>query len=59
MDNADKLLGEKIIEERDCVGFEISASKYGSNPDEWVDRIWFDIETKLPVLIEQERGYPL
>lgn len=58
VDKADKLLGEKVIEDRYCVGFEISASKYGDNPQEWLDRIWFDIDTKLPVLIEKERGCP-
>jgi len=49
---ADKLLGEKIIDGVNCVGFEIIASKYGDNPEERVDCIWFDIETKLPVRIE-------
>jgi len=58
LDNADKLLGEKVIENRNCVGFEISASKYGDNPEQWVDRIWFDVETKLPVCIE-EVGRPV
>ncbi len=58
LDKADKLLGEKVIEDRNCVGFEISAGKYGDNPQEWLDRIWFDVDTKLPVLIEQERGCP-
>lgn len=55
---ADKLLGEKVIEDRNCVGFEISASKYGDNPEQWIDCIWFDIETKLPVRIE-EHGRPV
>ncbi|HUU18201.1 MAG TPA: hypothetical protein VMW72_13715 [Sedimentisphaerales bacterium] len=58
LDEADKLLGEKVIENRNCVGFEISAGKYGDNPQEWLDRIWFDVDTKLPVLIEKERGCP-
>ncbi len=58
LDKADKLLGEKVIEDRNCVGFEISATKYGDNPQEWLDRIWFDVDTKLPVLIEKERGCP-
>jgi len=53
LDKADKLLGEKVVEGRDCVGFEISASKYGDNPEEWIDCIWFDVETQLPVRIEQ------
>ena len=58
LDQADMLLGENVIEGRNCVGFEISASKYGDNPQEWLDRIWFDIDTKLPVLIEQEIPCP-
>jgi len=58
LDKADRLLGENVIEGHNCVGFEISAGKYGDNPQEWLDRIWFDIDTKLPVLIEQERGCP-
>jgi hypothetical protein len=58
LDQADMLLGEKVIEGRNCVGFEISASKYGDNPQEWLDRIWFDIDTKLPVLIEKDRPCP-
>jgi hypothetical protein len=51
-----RLLGEIVIEDHNCIGFEISASEYGNNPEEWLDRIWFDIEMKLPVLIEKERG---
>jgi hypothetical protein len=58
LDEADKLLGQKVIEGLNCVGFEISADKYGDNPQEWLDRIWFDIDTKLPVLIEQETPCP-
>jgi hypothetical protein len=52
---ADRHLTPMVIGGRQCPGFEIRASKYGSNPPEWVDRIWFDPETKLPVRIEQER----
>ena len=58
LDKADNLLGERIIENRNCVGFEISANKYGDNPKEWLDRIWFDIDTKLPVLREHEIACP-
>lgn len=58
LDEADKLLGEKVIEDRNCVDFEISSSKYGSNPEQWLDRIWFDVETKLPVMIEHDRPCP-
>jgi outer membrane lipoprotein-sorting protein len=55
---ADRELGTQIFEGRECVGFEISASKYGSNPDEWIDRMWFDVDTKLPVRIEKH-GRPV
>ena len=58
LDEADRLLGEDVINGHQCVGFEISASKYGNNPAEWMDCIWFDVETKLPVCIEQ-RGRPV
>jgi len=58
MDKAERQLGTRTFEGRECVGFEISASKYGSNPKEWIDRIWFDVKTKLPVRIE-EHGRPI
>ena len=58
LDEADRQLGIEVFDGCECVGFEISASKYGDNPQEWLDRIWFDIDTKLPVLIEKERGCP-
>ena len=57
-DKADRFLGEQSIDGHNCVGFEVRASKYGSNPDTWLDRIWFDKETKLPVRIEQS-GRPV
>lgn len=53
-----RLLGEIVIEDHRCVGFEISASEYGDNPQEWLDRIWFDVDTKLPVLMEHEVACP-
>jgi hypothetical protein len=55
VDQADKKLDIRNIDGMKCIGFEISASKYGSNPESWKDRIWFDTETKLPVRIERER----
>lgn len=51
-DKADRLLGREVTEGRECVGFEISAAKYGDNPETWVDRIWFDLQTRLPVRME-------
>jgi len=56
--NNKRLLGEREIEGRPCVGFEVNASEYGDNPEWWLDRIWFDIDTKLPVLREHERPCP-
>ena len=58
LDSAEHLLGTKKIEDIKCVGFEINASEYGNNPEHWVDQIWFDVETKLPVVIEQH-GRPV
>jgi outer membrane lipoprotein-sorting protein len=55
---ADRVLDANSFEDKDCVGFEISAAKYGSNPKEWIDRIWFDKKTSLPVRIEQH-GRPV
>lgn len=53
LDSAEQLLGTKKIEKITCVGFEIKASKYGDNPETWVDHIWLSTETRLPVMIEQ------
>lgn len=58
IDEADTLLGEDTIDGIQCVGFEISASQYGDNPGDWIDCIWFDVETKLPVRMEK-RGRPV
>lgn len=52
IDKADRLLGRQSVDGHESVGFEIHANKYGSNPDTYVDRIWFDVGTKLPVRIE-------
>lgn len=53
LDQADRVLTEEVIDGHNCVGFEIRASKYGNHPETWLDRIWFDVQTKLPVRIEQ------
>jgi hypothetical protein len=58
MDKAERLLEEQVIDGRPCVGFEIRAGGYGDNPESWVNRIWFDVETKLPARIEQS-GRPV
>lgn len=52
LDKADRRWGPEMIDGRACAGFEIRASQYGSNPDTWVNRIWFDVETMLPARIE-------
>lgn len=52
LDKANRQLGTTVIDGHECVGFEIRASRYGSNPDSWVDRIWFDVNSRLPVRIE-------
>ena len=53
LDKADCILGTKEFDGQKCIGFEVSASKYGDNPDGRFDRIWFDLKTKLPVRIER------
>ncbi|UCF16970.1 MAG: hypothetical protein JSW59_05820, partial [Phycisphaerales bacterium] len=58
LDKADRVLDTKKFDGRECVGFEIDTSKYGSNPKGRTDRIWFDVETKLPVRIEKH-GLPV
>jgi outer membrane lipoprotein-sorting protein len=52
LDKADRVLRPEAFEGKDCVGFEVSASKYGDNPEHWMDRIWFDVDSGLPVRIE-------
>lgn len=58
LDKADRILDPETFEGKECVGFEISASTYGSNPKEWIDRIWLGKENGLPVRIEQH-GRPV
>jgi len=58
LDQADRVLDTKTIEGKECTGFEVSASKYGDNPSSWIDRVWFDTETKLLVRIEHH-GRPV
>ena len=58
LDRADRIFDTATFDGRECVGFEISADKYGQNPKDWINRIWFDVQTKLPVRIEMH-GLPL
>jgi len=53
VDRADRRLGTEVFDGHECVGFEISAARYGDNPEGRFDRIWFDVETKLPARIER------
>jgi outer membrane lipoprotein-sorting protein len=46
---ADRVLENEVIDGVECFGFELSAKKYGSNPDTHIHKLWFDAETKLPV----------
>jgi hypothetical protein len=54
IDRADRFHEHAIIDGVDCFGFEISAKKYGDNPDDMIHRLWFDTETYLPVRMEFE-----
>jgi len=58
LDRADRILDTATFDGRECVGFEISADENGDHPKDWVQRIWFDVRTKLPVRIEMH-GLPL
>jgi outer membrane lipoprotein-sorting protein len=54
IDKADRILENTVIEGIECFGLEISAKKYGNNPDTTLHRLWFDAGTKLPVRMEFE-----
>ena len=54
VNQADHVLDNMEIDGIECFGFEISAKKYGDNLEENKHRLWFDIETKLPVRMEFE-----
>jgi len=51
---ADWFFESETIEKTECFGFELSAKKYGTNPDTSIHRLWFDTETNLPVKLEFE-----
>jgi hypothetical protein len=53
LDQAERVLGTASIAGHACVGFEVRASRYGDNPESYLDRVWFDEQTRLPVRIEQ------
>jgi len=52
MDKAQRLLEDRVVDGRACVGFEIQTAGDGDSSEHRTDRIWFDIETKLPMRIE-------
>jgi hypothetical protein len=54
VDRADRILENRVIDEIECIGFEISAKKYGDNPDSMIHRLWFNADTKLLVRMEFE-----
>jgi outer membrane lipoprotein-sorting protein len=53
LDRADRVLATETFDGHECVGFEICASKYGDNAEGRFDRIWFDVDTRLPMRIER------
>jgi len=53
VEKADHLLEPQTFDGHECVGFQVSEARYGDNPEERFDRIWFDVETKLPMRIER------
>ena len=53
LDRADLILDTETFEGRKCIGFEIGGSKRKNNSKRRFDRIWFDVETKLPARIER------
>jgi outer membrane lipoprotein-sorting protein len=54
IDRADRFFESRQIEGVECFGFELSAKKYGDNPDTSIHTLWFDSETMLPVRVESE-----
>ena len=58
LDQADRQLAPEMIDGHLCAAFELRASLYGDNPDTWIDQIWFDVNTRLPVRLEHH-GRPV
>jgi len=52
MDQADRFYESREIDGVTCFGFDVSAKKYGTNPDGAFHRVWFDAATNLPVRME-------
>jgi hypothetical protein len=51
-DFADLDLGEDVVDEKPCIGFEYTSERHGDESGRRLDRIWYDLETKLPVRFE-------
>lgn len=54
IDQADRFDAAVEIDGVPCCRLEISAKKYGDNPDGAIDRIWLDAAASLPVRMEFE-----
>gem|GEM_PF-603921 len=52
IDQADRILENTFIDGIECIGVELSAKKYGTNPDTAVHTLWFDLSANLPVRLE-------
>ena len=55
---ANRILGTRTVEGRQCVGFEINPGTYEGFLVQVPVHVWLDVETKLPVSIER-RGLPV
>ena len=55
---ANRILGTRTVERRQCVGFEIDPGTYEGFLVQVPVHVWLDVETKLPVSIER-RGIPV
>jgi len=54
VDKAEKILDSQQIDYHQCVGFEIQAGPE-EGPVPSLNRIWFDVQTRLPVRVEFQR----
>lgn len=52
MDRADRFYESQEVDGVTCFGFDVSAKKYGTNPDGAFHRVWLDAATRLPVRTE-------
>jgi outer membrane lipoprotein-sorting protein len=52
IDEADRFFESRQIDRIECFGFQLSAKKYGTNPDTHIHTLWFNAETMLPVKLQ-------